>query len=158
MSKIDNYAECVDLLTRRGIDKRAIASCTHFLQGRYREALTIDECLMKVEEVLHDPDIQNAVIIALELDILAENDTLNSRYIKDAMMKDDGLFGVDELIGLGMAFNYGPIAITSFGYIDKVKPEIIGILNTPKDGVCNTFADDVVGAIAACAASLLAHD
>ena len=117
----------------------------------------MEECVKVVDEIMHDRDIQNAVIIALELDILAEEGTIESTYIKDAIMKDEGLFGVDELIGLGMAFNYGPVALTSFGYIDKIKPGKIGELNTQKEGVCNTFADDVVGAIASCAASKLAH-
>ncbi len=153
----DNYAECIELMTRRGITLEDCAECTHFLQAKYIKDLTMEECVKVVDEIMHDRDIQNAVIIALELDILAEEGTIESTYIKDAMMKDEGLFGVDELIGLGMAFNYGPVALTSFGYIDKIKPGKIGELNTPKEGVCNTFADDVVGAIASCAASKLAH-
>ena len=153
----DNYAECIELMTRRGITLEDCAESTYLLQANYVKGLTMEECVKVVDEIMHDRDIQNAVIIALELDILAEEDTIESTYIKDAMMKDEGLFGVDELIGLGMAFNYGPVALTSFGYIDKIKPGKIGELNTPKEGVCNTFADDVVGAIASCAASKLAH-
>lgn len=52
----------------------------------------------------------------------------------------------------------GSIAYTNFGYIDKVKPGIIGELNDiDHDIACNTFLDDIVGAIAAAAASKLAH-
>ena len=153
----DNYDECIELMTRRGISLEDCAECTYFLQAKYIKGLTMADCVRAVDEVMHDRDIQNAVIIALELDVLAEKGTIESKYIKEAMMKDDGLFGVDELIGLGMAFNYGPVALTSFGYIDKIKPGKIGELNSKKDSVCNTFADDVIGAIASCAASRLAH-
>lgn len=153
----DKYRECIDLLAERSVTVEDIAACVSFLHSRYDDTVTKQEYIAVTEEVLHDPDIQNALIIAVELDILAETDGLKSQTIKDDMMADDGLFGVDELIGLGMTFNYGPIALTSFGYIDKVKPLKIGELNASKEGVCNTFIDDVVGAIAACAASLLAH-
>ena len=135
-----------------------IAACVAFLHDRYNSTITQDEYIAVTEKVLHDSDIQNALIIAIELDKLAEDDGLSSRSITEDMMDDAGLFGVDELIGLGMTLNYGPIATTSFGYIDKVKPLKIGELNNSKEGVCNTFIDDVVGAIAACASALLAHD
>ncbi len=154
----ERYRECVALLEERQVSLESIADCVIFLHKRYDDDITQKRCLEVVDAVLEDPDIQNALIVSLELDILAEEGNLRSEAIKEAMMKDEGLFGVDELMGLGMAFNYGPIAITSFGYIDKVKPGIIGILNDPKEGTCNTFIDDVVGAIAACASSLLAHE
>ncbi len=154
---LDKYKECLELLAERSVTIEDIAACVAFLHERYDETITKENCMAVAEEVLHDPDIQNALIIALELDILAESDGLRSSSIKEAMMSDAGLFGVDELIGLGMTINYGPIATTSFGYIDKLKPLKIGELNKTNDGVCNTFIDDVVGAIAACASSLLAH-
>ena len=144
-------------MAERSITIEDIADCVAFLHEHYNDAITKEEYIAVTEKVLHDTDIQNALIIAIELDILAENDGLRSRSIKDAMMADAGLFGVDELIGLGMTLNYGPIAMTSFGSIDKLKPLKIGELNKSKVGVCNTFIDDVVGAIAACASSLLAH-
>ena len=73
-------------------------------------------------------------------------------------MYDDGLFGVDEVLAYGICNIYGSIALTNFGYIDKVKPGIIGKLNERKEGVCNTFLDDIVGALAASAASRMAHE
>ncbi|NLJ18623.1 phosphatidylglycerophosphatase A, partial [Globicatella sulfidifaciens] len=47
--------------------------------------------------------------------------------------------------------------MTNFGYVDKIKPGIIGELNSQKGEKCNTFIDDVVGALAAAAASRIAH-
>lgn len=57
----------------------------------------------------------------------------------------------------GICNLYGSIALTNYGYIDKEKPLIIGKLNE-KGPQCNTFLDDIVGAIAASAASRLAHN
>ena len=153
----DKYKECLELLAERSITVEDIADCVAFLHDRYNDTINKEEYIVVTEKVLRDTGIQNALIIAIELDMLAESDGLRSKSIKEAMMADAGLFGVDELIGLGMTLNYGPIATTSFGYIDKVKPLKIGELNNSKAGVCNTFIDDVVGAIAACASSLLAH-
>ncbi|MEG2550481.1 MAG: phosphatidylglycerophosphatase A [Erysipelotrichaceae bacterium] len=49
------------------------------------------------------------------------------------------------------------MALTNYGYIDKIKPGIIEKLNL-KGEQCNTFLDDIVGAIAAAAASKIAHN
>ena len=55
---------------------------------------------------------------------------------------------------------YGSIGLTNFGYVDKTKPGIIGRLDKlGKDtDVCHTFMDDLIGAIAAAAASSVAHN
>ncbi|MDU2117568.1 MAG: phosphatidylglycerophosphatase A, partial [Veillonella sp.] len=41
---------------------------------------------------------------------------------------------------------------------DKVKPGIIKKLDSEEGGRCNTFLDDLVGAVAAAAAGKLAHN
>ncbi len=51
---------------------------------------------------------------------------------------------------------YGSIGFTNYGFIDKQKPGILEKLNDKSYG-CNTFLDDIVGAIAAAASSRLAH-
>ncbi len=63
---------------------------------------------------------------------------------------------MDEVLAYGICNLYGSIALTNFGYVDKVKPGIIGRLNDDPD-YCHTFLDDIVGAIVASAASKLAH-
>ena len=73
------------------------------------------------------------------------------------LLKDEGLYGIDEVLAYGICNLYGSIALTNYGYIDKVKPLIINKLNS-KGKQCNTFLDDIVGAIAASAASRLAHN
>jgi len=47
--------------------------------------------------------------------------------------------------------------MTNYGYIDRVKPGILGRLNNREDGQIHTFLDDLVGAIAAAAAARLSH-
>ena len=71
----------------------------------------------------------------------------------------EGLYGVDEVLAYGICNLYGSIALTNFGFIDKKKYGIIAKLNEGgKDtGIVNTFIDDIVGAIAASAASRFAH-
>ncbi|NLL74840.1 MAG: phosphatidylglycerophosphatase A, partial [Erysipelothrix sp.] len=61
------------------------------------------------------------------------------------------------VVAYGICNLYGSIALTNFGYIDRVKPGIIGELNDKSSGMCHTFLDDIVGAIAAASASKLAH-
>ena len=55
---------------------------------------------------------------------------------------------------------YGTIGLTNFGYVDKLKPGIIGKLDEigKKTNKCHTFLDDIIGAIAAAAASKIAHN
>ena len=72
-------------------------------------------------------------------------------------MRDEGLYGIDEVLVLSIVNVYGSIGLTNFGYVDKLKPGIIGELNDSKDEHCNTFIDDIVGALAAAAASRIAH-
>ena len=71
-------------------------------------------------------------------------------------MSDAGLFGIDEALAMSIANIYGTIGITNFGYLDKMKPGIIGQLDQHPQAV-HTFSDDLVGAIAAAAAARLAH-
>ncbi|MDB4896025.1 MAG: putative low temperature requirement protein [Firmicutes bacterium] len=49
------------------------------------------------------------------------------------------------------------IGCADFGYLDKTKPLIIGKLNDHKGEACHTFLDDLVAAVAAAAASKIAH-
>ena len=99
--------------------------------------------------------VQNAELVGIELDELAEKKLL-SAPLQAIVESDEGLFGVDETLALGSVFTYGSIAVTTFGHLDKQKIGIIEKLDT-KAGHVNTFLDDLVGSIAACAASRLAH-
>ena len=57
---------------------------------------------------------------------------------------------------------YGTIGLTNFGYLDKEKPGILANIDNKSFGdnkdKCNTFLDDIVAALAAAAASRIAHN
>ena len=144
-----------DALIRRNVKIEDIAEIVFTMQSPYNEGLTIEHCVQSVERVLNKREVQHAVLVGIELDELAEKKML-SEPLQAIIESDEGLFGVDETIALGSVFTYGSIAVTTFGHLDKQKIGIIKQLDT-KDGSVNTFLDDLVGSIAASAASRIAH-
>jgi phosphatidylglycerophosphatase A len=100
--------------------------------------------------------VQNAVITGIQIDKLAENGQLEEPLLS-IIQTDEGLYGVDEILAFSIVNVYGSIGFTNYGYIDKIKPGILKYLNDKSSGKVNTFLDDIVGAIAAAAASRLAH-
>ena len=150
------HNRCLELLSERGVELEQIAELVYFLQERYVPGLTKEECLFNVEFVLKKREVQNAIITGIELDKLAEKNQL-SQPLNDILTKDEGLYGVDEILALSIVNVYGSIGFTNYGYIDKVKPGILKTLDDKSTGKVNIFLDDLVGAIAAAAASRLAH-
>ncbi|MGR4026353.1 phosphatidylglycerophosphatase A, partial [Bacillus sp. ZZQ-131] len=118
--------------------------------------LEMSECRYNVERVLSKREVQNALITGIELDVLAEKGML-SEPLQDIVKRDEGLYGIDEVIALSIVNVYGSIGFTNFGYIDKLKPGILEYLNDKSTGKVHTFLDDIVGGIAAAASSRLAH-
>lgn len=151
------HAKATDLLKERGVEIEDIAKLVMFLQKEYVEGLSMELCCDNVRSVLLKREVQNAVITGIELDILAEQGLL-SQPLLDIVVNDEGLFGIDEILALSIVNVYGSIGFTNYGYIDKVKPGILKKLNDKFDNECHTFLDDIVGAIAAAAASRIAHD
>lgn len=144
-------------LKNRGVALKDIAELVLFLQEPYFDNLELEECLASVERVIKKREVQNAVITGIELDVLAEKNLL-SQPLQKILEEDEGLYGIDEILALAIVNVYGSIGFTNYGYIDKVKPGILKELNDPSNGKVNTFLDDIVGAIAAAAASRIAHD
>lgn len=157
MEDMDQH--CINLLAERGVTLEDIADCARFLQADYHVNLTSEELMASVKAVISKREVQNAIMTAVELDKLAEQGKMNDKVLQAALMRDEPLYGVDEVLAYGICNLYGSIALTNFGFIDKKKYGIIDKLNRAgKDsGVCNTFIDDIVGAIAAAAASRFAH-
>ena len=150
------HERCLELLSERGVELEQIAELVYFLQERYVPGLTKEECLLNVTSVLKKREVQNAVITGIEMDKLAEEKKLHP-LLNDILSQDEPLYGVDEILALSIVNVYGSIGFTNYGYIDKVKPGILELLNDKSSGYCNTFLDDIVGAIAAAAASRVAH-
>jgi phosphatidylglycerophosphatase A len=154
----EKYEIVVNLLAKRGVMLEDMAQITLDLQIKYLPALSFDLCLEHVKRVVMKREVQNAVLTGLELDILAEKGLL-SEPLSTMLLNDYGLYGIDEVLALAIVNVYGSIGFTNFGFVDKTKPGIIGKLDEAGKlpGVCNTFLDDIVGAIAAAAASSIAH-
>nr|PZN72562.1 MAG: phosphatidylglycerophosphatase A [Bacillota bacterium] len=150
------YKTVVKMLEDRGVTLREIAEVVHEIQKNYYDSLPLEECLESVEAVVRKREVQNAVLTGLALDMLAEQGKL-PEPLQSIVASDDFLFGVDEILALSITNIYGSIGLTNFGYLDKTKPLVIGRLNSHKNGNCHTFLDDLVSAIAAAAASRIAH-
>jgi len=153
----DLYLKTIELLNDRGVTTKDIAKLVNQLQHEYFPNITDEECEFQVNKVLKKREVQNAVITGIELDILAEKKLLRSPLL-EMLIHDDSLYGIDEVISLSIVNVYGSIGFTNYGYIDKLKPGIIGELNKHNNGQVNTFLDDVVGAIAAASSSRIAHN
>ncbi len=155
----DFRTKCIELLESRGVTVNDIAECARFLQADYHVDLKKEELLESVMSVLSKREVQHAIMTGIELDILAEQKLMKNKDLEAILTRDEGLYGVDEVLAYGICNLYGSIALTNFGFIDKKKYGIIAKLNDEgKDtGVVNTMIDDIVGAIAASAASRFAH-
>ncbi|MNI24837.1 Phosphatidylglycerophosphatase A [compost metagenome] len=143
-------------LQKRGVTMEEIAELVMLLQKKYYPELTMEECIHNVEQVLSKREVQNAVLTGIQLDILAEQDLLIPE-LQDMISHDEGLYGVDEILAFSIVNVYGSIGFTNYGYVDKLKPGVLERLNDKSLGPCNTFLDDIVGAVAASASSRIAH-
>ena len=145
-----------EALERRGVTTQDIAHIVMEMQRPYNEGLTIEHCMESVESVLKKRELQHAILVGVEMDELAEQGKL-SRPLQQIVGSDEGLFGVDEMIGLGAVLTYGSIAVTTFGHLDKNKIGVIRKLDTKIGGQVHTFLDDLIASVAACASSRIAH-
>ncbi|MBN2696651.1 MAG: phosphatidylglycerophosphatase A [Bacilli bacterium] len=150
---------CVGILVKRGVKISDITDIVFDLQKKYVDNLTMDVCEDAVMRVIRKREVQNAILTGVELDVLAENEKL-SEPLQSLVNSDNPLFGIDEILVLSICNLYGSIGLTNFGYVDKLKPGIIGKLDREgkETGKCHTFLDDIIGAIAAAAASSVAHN
>ncbi len=152
----DLFNECINLLNIRGVEIEDIAECVVYLQKPYLDTIDVEAVKEAIVSVIHKREVQHAIVTGINLDIASDRKAFYSKELSLILDSDYSLYGVDEVLAYGICNLYGSIALTNFGYIDKTKPGIIGKLNNDKTR-CNTFIDDIVGAIAAAAASKLAH-
>ncbi|GAA4703639.1 phosphatidylglycerophosphatase A [Brevibacillus fulvus] len=143
-------------LAERGVTVEDIAEIVYEMQSPYHPNLTIEPCVESVHAVLQKREMQHAILVGVELDMLAEKGQL-SEPLQSLIASDEGLFGCDETLALGSVFGYGSIAVTTFGHLDKHKIGIIKRLDTKTSGRIHTFLDDLVASIAANASSRMAH-
>ncbi|TMN21259.1 phosphatidylglycerophosphatase A family protein [Lentibacillus cibarius] len=143
-------------LSERGVTIKDIADLVHYLQAKYHDNLSMEDCQYNVERVLGKREVQNAILTGIQLDRLAEKKELDEP-LQRTIEIDESLYGIDEIIAFSIVNVYGSIGFTNYGFIDKQKPGILEHLNDKSTGECHTFLDDIVGAIAAAASSRLAH-
>lgn len=151
------YEKSITLLEERGVTLNDIVDCVVYLQKNYVENINRDDILEIVHSVLQKREVQHALLTGIQIDKETEQGKFGDVELNDIINRDEGLYGIDEVVAYGICNLYGSIALTNFGYIDRVKPGIIGELNDKSSGMCHTFLDDIVGAIAAASASKLAH-
>ncbi|MDZ7834315.1 MAG: phosphatidylglycerophosphatase A [Alkalibacterium sp.] len=145
-------------LNDRGVKLEEIAELVYDLQSPYLSDLTTELCLENVKAVVRKREVQNAILTGIELDVLTEQKKLSSP-LQEIIEEDEGLYGIDEILALSIVNVYGSIGFTNYGFLDKTKPKLISRLDDHTDKThTHTFLDDIVGAIAAAAASRLAHD
>lgn len=144
------------MLASRGVSLEQIAEIVLDLQRPYNAALSFEECLAHVDKVMEKREVQHAVLTGIVLDMMAEKGLL-PEPLQSMVANDDALYGVDEILALGITNIYGSVGLTSFGYVDKSKMGVLKGLNYHKQGVVHTFLDDLVAGIAAAASARLAH-
>ena len=144
-------------LHQRGVHIKDIAEIVFNLQKDYFENLTMELCRENIFAVLNKREVCHAILTGIALDELAEQNLIKEPLLS-IIKNDEGLYGIDEIIPLSIVNIYGSIGLTNFGYLDKEKIGIINDLDKGKSkNEVNTFLDDIVAAIAAAAASRLAH-
>ncbi|MFH5836548.1 phosphatidylglycerophosphatase A [Proteiniclasticum sp. C24MP] len=147
----------IETLERRGVTLDSIADIVMILQEKYYPGLTREYCIENIMGVLRKRETIHAVLTGIAIDELAEKRLL-PEPLQDIVESDEGLYGIDEILPLSIVNLYGSIGLTNFGYLDKEKIGIIKKLDEEKHGIhVNTFLDDIVAALAAAAASRIAH-
>lgn len=152
------YRLTVNNMEERGVNIKDIAELAMFLQKKYKKDLTLEYCIENVERVLRKREVMHAILTGLALDELAEKKQL-PYPLQEIIETDEGLYGIDEIIPLSIVNIYGTIGLTNYGYLDKEKVGIIKELDNKEKHSerVHTFMDDLVSAIAAAAASRIAH-
>ena len=156
ISKEMLYQKSMEALQERGVQISDIGALVMKLQSKYYENLTIEECNENVDAVLHKREIAHAILTGVALDVLAEKKML-PEPLQEIIETDESLYGIDEIIPLSIVNVYGTIGLTNYGYLDKEKIGIIRELDEMKGIKVHTFLDDLVAALAAAAASRIAH-
>ncbi|SCX95768.1 phosphatidylglycerophosphatase A family protein [Alkaliphilus peptidifermentans] len=145
----------VNMLKDRGVTLEDMAELVFELQKKYLP-VTMAACLYNIEKVLDKREVQNAILTGIQLDKLAEAELIEEPLL-NMLKNDDSLYGIDEILALSITNIYGSIGFTNFGYLDKVKPGIIGSIDKKQEGQVNTFLDDLIAGIVAAACSRMAH-
>ena len=149
----------IKTLEERTVSVKEIAEVAFRQQARWNPDISMKECVDSVEKIISLRDVFHLLQLGAEIDRLTDEGLIKGP-IYDILKTDLGMFGIDELFGLELAGLYGTIGKTNFGDIDVNKPLVVDRLNDDgkhAGGMCHTFMDDIVGAIAAAASTRVAQ-
>lgn len=148
----------INKLNERGVKLDAMANIVFDLQKKYNPRITIIDCKKAINSVIKKREVIYAVLTGIAIDECVEKNILNDP-LNNIIFNDYNLYGIDEILALSIVNIYGSIALTTFGYLDKVKPNIIGEIDRigQDDNHCNTFLDDIISAIISAGCSKVAH-
>lgn len=146
----------ISMLKERGVEIEDIAFLAYTAQCKYLSDLTMEECRNAVMQVIKKRETFHAVLFSINVDICAEKHIFDEP-LNSILLLDVGLFGIDEAIALSICGDYGTIGKTNFGNLDVNKPGKIYQLQNNKEH-CHCFLDDIIGAIAANSAILIAQE
>jgi len=152
------YDNTLEKLNQHGITIFDISLIAYESEKNYLPKLTIDQVEDALKSILQKRVVQNHILVALELDRLAEAGLLQEP-LQSIVESDYSLFGVDETLGIAIANSFDTIGVTNYGYIDKLKIGLVGELDRlgKTTSAVTTFSDDIAGALAAATASKVAH-
>lgn len=148
----------INKLAERGVDLNKMTDIVFSLQSKYNPNITIKDCRKAINSVMKKREVIHTVLTGIAIDESVEKKLL-IEPLNSIIFNDYSLYGIDEILALGIVNIYGSIALTTFGYLDKVKPSIIGDIDLEGKGNshCNTFLDDIVSAIISASCSKIAH-
>lgn len=149
----------IQTLKERTVTVEEIAEVAYRQQSKWSKSISFQDCVDSVEKILSLRDTFHILQLGAEIDRLTDEGAFKGP-IQDILKTDLGMFGIDELFGLELAGLYGTIGKTNFGDIDVNKPLVIDRLNGEgkhDGGLCHTFMDDIVGALAAAASTRVAQ-
>ncbi len=151
-------AQIIELLAERGLTLEDVGNLVLQLQQKYNNGLSLNDCTKAVYEVLSKREVQYALFTGIALDILAEKKML-PEPLQQIVETDEPLYGVDEIMALGITNVYGSIGLTNFGFLDKQKVGVLARLDKEEKlrEKVHTFLDDLLAGLAAAAAAKLAH-
>jgi len=153
------HAYVMAKLFEYGVSIQSMAEIVYDQQHQYEERVTMAYSIEAVNKVLSKREVLHGLLVAFQLDKLADKGELDYplQYLVE---EDNGLFGVDETLASTVTGVYGSIAASNYGFLDKTKPGIIGVLNDGQKngGKITTFLDDMIAAIVASAEGLVAHN
>lgn len=129
-------------------------------QIKYNPTLTLEKAKRAVINTLKKREVAHAMLVAITLDNFATMNML-PEPLQSIVFEDSEDFGTDEDLMSPAMHLYGSIGWTNAGYLDKVKPGIIGEIdkigkNDPD--LVTTFLDDQLGVIVAVSAAKIASD